>query len=571
MPGFIVSNLRDSEFELNNNIKTGGRKYKRNNKLYKYELYNRDFLIKRTSLDSFRSDKIMVETTNKIIITEGIIYNSNELIKKYKAKSFLELIEFLSEERKEFFSEFRGTFSGGIYYKEDSRWIFYTDQLGSHSLYYYMENDVFVIASQLNYVTDFLKRNGIKLEEDLHGLHCLLDWGYLIDNATAIKNIKRLYPGEYIEVDKNGVTIKSYYIANYSPQNKNLDECIEDLDFAFSKAIERIVNKSLDNGYKIVLDISGGLDSRLIAYKAVELFGTKNFLGFHFSQDASIEQKVAFEVAKILKIKTVYYMMDTDDFLNNIREGMFLNNGSSYYLGLQAWLGFGEIIDSRVYGIEITGAMGDVRDSSMIIEGGEKPPNLADEKYKSNTLNDLNKYSSYSTVAKYFDTNETFWLYLRGILAGMNTIMSKQAFIEAVTPYGDVEFLAAYLSIPWRYRVDNKVLLEWMKKKFPEASNIKYAQTGLPAKYTWTWRHRCFNKAKRMFRRGSDSKKTMLNLKKWMNTPYVSKYNEDYYEKHLDKVNDSDIKAKVENLYKNGNILEKSIALSAIAVYDIYL
>ena len=570
MPGFFVSNLQTLNFTLNNNI--DGSIYGENKKLYTEEMCSCEFFLKRTSLDSFRDDKIMIETVDKILITEGVVYNSEELIKKYKVANFLELINYLSERDEAFFSEFRGSFSGGIYYKKRGKWIFFTDQLSSHSLYYYMENGVFVVASQLNYITDFLKENSIKIEEDLHGLNCLLDWGYLIDDATAVKNVKRLYPGEYIEINEGYIDVKSYYIANYAYKEKRLDEYIEDLDSAFSNAIKRIVEKSLHNGYKIVLDISGGLDSRLIAYRAVEMFGVKDFLGFHFSQNESVEQKVALEVVKKLKIKALYYMMDTDDFLNNIRETMFLNNGSSYYLGLQAGLEFGRLIDSRVYGIEITGAMGDVRDSSMIMEGGDDLPNLLDRKYKTNTLNDLNKYSSYSTVIKYFKTNEIFWLYLRGILAGMNTIMAKQAFMEVATPYGDVEFLEAYLSIPWKFRVENKVLLEWMKKKFPEAASIKYAQTGLAAKDTWTTKHIRYNRMKRMKRlfKISQNKKSMLDLGKWMNRSSTKGYNDDYYEKHLHKVQDVDIRSKIINLYKNGNALEKSIALSVLAIYDIY-
>lgn len=563
MPGFIVSNIKNIEIELSDlNLY--------NHKLFFDEMENSEFLIKRASLDSFRDDKLMEDIGEKIIITEGLITNASELIEKYNVDSLVSLIDYLSDKSEHFFDEFKGSFSGGVYYKNRDKWIFYTDQLGSHSIYYYDDNGKFIVASQLNYITEVLKECDISLKEDLHGVHCILDWGYLIDNSTSVHNVKRLYPGEYIILCEKKVDVKLYYIANYNFENRTIDEYIERLDIAFTNAIKRIVNKSIENGYKTVIDISGGLDSRLIAYRAVELFGRKHFTGFHFSQEGSIEQKVAFEVIKKLNLESFYHMMDTNDFLINMKEVMTLNNGSSYYIGFQAGLAFGEFVDNRIYGIEMTGALGDIRDSAMIYENGDSEPSLSGQYYKSNKVNDLNEYSNYSNVINYFNTNDVFWTYLRGISAGMSTILAKQPFIEAMTPYGDIEFLEAYLSIPWSIRFNNKILLMWMKKKFPDAAEIKYSQTNLPAKYTWTWRHINYNRIRTRLK-FMMPKKNMLDLDTWINKKDVLRITNEYYHKNIKKISDCEIKYKVENLYEKGNALEKSIALSVLAIYEIYL
>lgn len=566
MAGFIVSNLRDKSIDLEClNID--------NKKLYFKDISNEEFIIKRSSLNSFRNDKLMYEGKKKIIITEGVIINSNELLAKYCAKDMLELIDIMSDKRENFFKELKGSFSGAIYFKAKKKWIFFTDQLGSHSIYYWSENRIggkYVIASQLNYLKELLRNNEITVEEDLHGIHCFLDWGYLIDNATELKNVKRLYPGEYLVLNEGIINTKTYYIANYEPENKTIDEYIEELDSAFSNAVKRIVNKSIENGYKNILDISGGLDSRLIAYKAIELFGSKQFIGFHFSQSNSIEENVAFDVAKKLGLEMFYIPMDMSNFLCDIKEIMTLNNGSSYYLGMQVGLLFGRLIDNRVYGIEITGLLGDVRDSAMILEKGDEKPELKDAFYKSNTLNNLNKYSEYSTVIDRFKYNEVFWLYLRGISAGMNTVLAKQNYVEVMTPYGDIEFLEAYLSIPWSLRCEKKILLEWMKKKFPLAAEITYAQTNLPAKYTWTWRHINYDRIRRRLK-FLLPKKTMLNVEKWFMRDDILNVISEYYNKNIIKVKNNDIRNKIKNLYYNGNSIEKSIALSVLAIYDIYI
>lgn len=562
MPGFFVSNMQGNKIDLlDSNVV--------NSKLFYDTLQSEEFTVMRASLDNFRNDKVMIENEAMIIITEGIICNLSELLDKYKAKDLVELIMQLSSEKEDFFKEFRGAFSGGVFDKKEKKWTFYTDHLGSHSVYYYYKDNNFIVASQLNYITDFLKLNNIEIEEDLHGIHCILDWGYLIDNATAVSGIKRLYPGEYVTINTDEINATTYYIANYPPKNYSIEEYIERLDKAFSNAVRRIVGKCIENGYKTVLDMSGGLDSRLTAFRAVELFGVRDLVAFHFSQYDSIEWKVALKVIKELNIEAYCYPMDTSKFLTEFKEVMTLNNGSSYYIGLQAGLSLGKFIDCREYGIKITGAMGDVRDSSMIVEKGDIPPTLDGEYYKTNTLNELNEYSNYSTVIERFQTNEVFWLYLRGILAGMNTTTASQAFIESMTPYGDVEFLEAYLSIPWKIRVDNKILIKWMKKKFPKAAEIKYSQTNLPAKYTGTFFQKNYNRVVAYILKFLIPK-NMLDLKTWMNRPEIKNITEQYYKERINTIRNDSIREKIELLYNNGSPLEKSVALSVLAIYDVY-
>ena len=130
MSGFIVSNLTQKSIDLEHlNID--------NRKLYFEEILSEEFIIKRASLDSFRNDKLMYEGEEKIIITEGIITNSSELLAKYHAEDMLELMDIMSDKREDFFKELKGSFSGAIYFKNKEKWIVFTDQLGSHSIYYW--------------------------------------------------------------------------------------------------------------------------------------------------------------------------------------------------------------------------------------------------------------------------------------------------------------------------------------------------------------------------------------------------------------------------------------------------
>ena len=62
----------------------------------------------------------------------------------------------------------------------------------------------------------------------------------------------------------------------------------------------------------------------------------------------------------------------------------------------------------------------------------------------------------------------------------------------------------------------------------------------------------------------------MLDLEHWMNSKDVKCLTDQYYCDKIKMIHNDEIKEKVDNLYNNGNALEKSIALSVLAIYDIY-
>lgn len=564
MPGFFITNIKNDNYELKNYC---------DRKLYKESLENEDFIIKRTSLDSFRDDKIFIEDESYIVITEGVIYNTSELNTKYCCESFKDTLIHLIESKEKFFEEFRGTFSGAVYYKKNNKWVIFTDHLGSHAVYYYNDKDKFIVGSQLNYVTDYMKLNNITTQEDLHGIHCMLDWGYLIDKSTAVSGVSRLYPGEYLEINNTSLEAKLYYIAQYKPYDRSLSQCIEELDDAFNKVIKRIVCKNRECGYKTIMDISGGLDSRMIAYKVRSLFNGNDFIGLTVAQEGSAEQKIAAQVAKNLNMNHLFKMLDTDCFIQYIEDTMFLNNGSSYYLGLLSGINLSDMIDNRTCGIYITGLMGDMKESSMLTEDGLIEPILAEDRYRSSKMFPVGQYSNYSNVKKYFETNEIFWLYLRGIMAGMNTVLARQTYVEMAVPFGDPDFLEVYLSIPWEKRVKELVLLKWMDKKYPEAGRLKYEATRLPAKMTGTKKQRHLSLLLRLMRKIFFAKdKGMFPLKDEMNKKENREYIENYFQDNITRLQcDETVKSKLTKLYLEGTEIEKAVALSVIAVYKIYL
>ena len=470
MPGFFISNFKPNECdELSNYNTTNFRKN---------EISDECIVIKQNVLDSFKNDKIIFENEDAMIVTDGIIYNLQELKKTYNATDLSQLILILSKKGEDFFKYFSGHFSGAIYYKKTQKIVAYTNQLGDRAIYYYFDKQTkkFIVASQVNYIVDTLKKNKISRTIDNEGVNIFLDFGFFFDESTFIEEIKRLYPGTYIVIDSLNVEIKEYYKAEYEKKQTDIDTAIEQIDVAFDNSLRRIYNKAKENDYNCIVDISGGLDSRIISYASKKL-KEENVVLLSYSQSGSNEEKIAKEIANNLKYDLYLKTLDNGKCLYDIDNLVFMNNGSAFYHGITGGFRFLEILNPRKYAIEITGLLGNVYDNSMITEMGDVRPDINYRKFIARKKGMLdNKYEEHEML-KRFSNNDLFWLYTRGIMAGMSTFMTRQNFIEPVTPFGDLEFLEAFLTIPWKDRIEKNILRNWLIRKYPEAAKIKYAAT----------------------------------------------------------------------------------------------
>src|SRR5699024_2735836 len=86
----------------------------------------------------------------------------------------------------------------------------------------------------------------------------------------------------------------------------------------------------------------------------------------------------------------------------------------------------------------------------------------------------------YCDARREYEDNELLWFYVRGMFAGMNTAFIRQNFCEAITPFGDVEFMDLCFSLSEDMRVKHHVYRRWMMQKYPKMARISYARTGLP-------------------------------------------------------------------------------------------
>lgn len=468
MPGFFITNIHSkSDFVL-----------EEKNEFINGDIRHTHFIIKRSVLKSFLDDKIFSEDNDLIVITDGIIYNSDEFAKIESAEKF-----FFSEYKKDplFFSRLNGHFSGAFYDKKQEEWLIYTSIFGDRSIFYYFNEDTgsFIIGSELRYVIEYMRKCGIERHIDFHGMKCLLDFGYFLDTSTGIKEVKRLFPGDYMRINsKKGIVTENYFMAEYAPITYDENSAIEKLDKAFSNALNRIYRKNVSDNRIGIADLSGGLDSRMICY-GFNRIGSSNNIAVTYAQSDSSDEAIAKKIASNLGLEWLFLALDSGNCLKDIDELTLLNNGTSYYFGITGGKTLLESINHSKFGIEATGILGDVHESAMIEYNDNPDVNVYEKRFKLSSMTSLDMDYSYSKEVKRFRDNESYWYYIRGALAGMSTFHVRRNYVEPVTPFADKEFLEAYLSIPWDIRCKERVLLKWMIKKYPEAVKIPYAATGM--------------------------------------------------------------------------------------------
>ena len=192
-----------------------------------------------------------------------------------------------------------GSFSICTYNKDSDSLLFCNDCIGVYPLYYYISDDYFIVSSDIFWIA-----SSIKTEIDQVGV---VERVLSSDNAfitigsrTILKNVKRLLPGEKIEIDLRDINniIKSYdnTLLNISNEYNLSKDSINKYWERYTKEINYLLfNES--EGY---IALSGGRDSRVV-------FGglpkNKNITCLTYGNKKNYEVKVAKKLSAIRKMK----------------------------------------------------------------------------------------------------------------------------------------------------------------------------------------------------------------------------------------------------------------------------
>lgn len=182
------------------------------------------------------------------------------------------------------------------------------DRVRSIPLFYAFKGSEFLLSDNARWIREQLSNVDI----DKHSAAEFLMTGYVTGPFTLIHGLRQLQAGEYLvlNIRTGKLELNMYYHLFYPFKDEyrvSERELMEVLDAITMKSIQRLVDVA--NGRTIVIPLSGGLDSRLIAMQLRRL-GYQKIIAFSYGVPGNSESVVSQKVAAQLKIPWEFVSYD---------------------------------------------------------------------------------------------------------------------------------------------------------------------------------------------------------------------------------------------------------------------
>ncbi len=542
------------------------------------------------SLKKFESDKLFFHDDDFIIVLEGVIFNQKKLILNYKRGNWVETVKYLYQNRgKDFHLSFRGSYSGCIYDKVKNEWIVFTDPIGDKQVFIYKDSNTILLGSEIKHFLSFFKQHRLSVSLDETAAYMLLSYGFFLEEYTLFKEIRKLKAGHYYLIKDKEVKTTSYHkLSNKVDSSlKDKRDIVEQIDVKFRVAVQRQFDKDKEYGYKHIVGLSGGLDSRMTTWVAHEM-GYTEILNLTFSQSDYLDETVAKKIASDLKHEWIFKALDNGSFLEKQLEPILdINYGGALYYGAAQGKSLYDLLDFSQRGILHSGQLGDVVVGSFYknIKQIDKPATYLAGAHSKTLINKINE--PMSRILNKYENTELFEFYSRGFTGANQGLLAIQQKTETFSPFYDLDFLEFCLSIPLEYRIGHSIYKSWLKEKYPKAAEYVWENIGtsiLSPSIKFNGKRFYLPQIKEAIKYklkpvlgdrvlAIHSKHHMNPLDYWYRTNRnLQDFMDNYYKEHLSLLNDfPELKNDLAVLYTKGNTIEKCQALTLVGSFKKFL
>jgi asparagine synthase (glutamine-hydrolysing) len=413
------------------------------------------------------------------IYVKGYVFDEdNVLYKEDKLLNYFENIK-TEEEFKDSISNANGIFS--VIIKNDDCVMVAVDTVRTFPIFYLKNKNEFVISDD----TYYLKEN-YRCSIDKATVDEFLTTRYVTGDETLLKNVYQVQSGEYLILSKNKLVNNFYFdYLTHKVSDKSYDNLKLDFLNILRELIERMI--ILANGRQIVLPLSGGYDSRLIA-SLLKQANYENVFCFTYGSVDSFEVDISQKVANELGYDWYFIKYDKETVPKNYPQSeefkkyyKFNSNHVSVF-STQDYFAVKFLHDNKIINtnaIFVPGHSGDFLGGSHLgkTEIADKD-NLIDVIYKKHCS--LNKYSINSILKSkilsltngsqinskfYYSIDENFNLKERQSKMIVNTNRTYEYFgYQHAIPLWDKELVIFFRQLPLEYKLNsfffNKVIIE---------------------------------------------------------------------------------------------------------------
>ena len=171
------------------------------------------------------------------------------------------------------------------------------DRLRRIPLFYIMTKDNFIVSDDAYYLKD-------KINPSLNEKNAAeyLVAGYVTGDETLFDGIKQVKSGEFLIYQKKDNLLKASCYFRFSHgkyYELSESQLLEMLDRVFINTFSRLFESTLKQGKKLVVPLSGGLDSRIII-AMLKRFGVSDVICINYGRKGNRETSISKKVAESL-------------------------------------------------------------------------------------------------------------------------------------------------------------------------------------------------------------------------------------------------------------------------------
>lgn len=524
-------------------------------------------------LNKFPQDQIFLSNSKQVCFLDGYVYNKEEFLCPEGFGQWSESFSWsLQKDRTAHFQKLRGAFCG-YFYDKGTDWITaYTDHVSNKTLYYYAEKDRWILSDNLDFIVRVLRANGIEYHFDETAAKYMLTYGYMLDDTTFVKEIHRLLPGQLVCIKDGSVRVERYYMIPNEEVRMSEAEAVEKIDSAFREAVRREFEKDREYGYRHLVDLSGGLDSRMVSWVAHDM-GYTDQLNVSYSRAGYLDEKISGRIARHLGHEYLFKPLDDIGWMYDIDEIVIKNNGAALYTGITGGDRLLKILSTDQFGIEHTGMIGDAVLSTFY---HDRDFNYGKPRLGLHRYSERLPYTFSDVITREYPCQEMFAIYTRGMLGAQTSYIIRQHYVETASPFMDVDFLETVFSIPFAYRNGHHIYLKWMLQKYPGATQFGWEKWGGVKPRVDHIFFRKVRTAQRLLLQAvckafkQQNKDSMNPLDFWyQGNLRIQEYYRKYFDDNRGRVS-GEVEKDIFRMFEEGNVTEKSMALTVLGAVKLY-
>jgi len=262
------------------------------------------FYHKRLSIIDLTSGHQPMTSGPASIIFNGEIYNYIELRESlkqlghsFKTTSDTEVIlHMYLEYGLDFISHLNGMFAFLLYDREQKQIIAARDHFGIKPLYFYVDNDHLVFASEIKAI---LEHPAVVAEPDYKSIQDYITYQYVLNGETFFKGVRKLLPGHFQKIDLKSMRIRDvkYWEPDFTVDTHHTEEYFV---YQLRKILEDTIKIQMRSDVPVGAHLSGGMDSSIVTLLAAQEYAgqLKTFTGAFKEGPEFDESSYACEVAK---------------------------------------------------------------------------------------------------------------------------------------------------------------------------------------------------------------------------------------------------------------------------------